>query len=172
MTKSISYIVSLFFLLNIPTGGICQTDQNDEEYSSCRPEYRFDGKKLILSEKEWKERLTPEQFRILRKGGTEPAFKNPYFDNKREGIYECAGCALPLFSSDQKYDSGSGWPSFWAPICHENVTVKRSFNPFASGKEVVCSRCEGHLGDVFKDGPPPTGNRYCVDSAAFNFIAR
>lgn len=139
-------------------------------FCDCPPQYRFDGKKLILTEAQWKEKLTPEQFYILRKGGTETAFKNAYFNNERHGIYQCAGCALPLYSSDAKFDSGTGWPSFTAPICQENVTLQKKINPFTSAKEVKCSRCDGHLGDLFKDGPLPAGTRYCMDSAALNFI--
>jgi len=132
--------------------------------------YHFDGKKLILTEKEWKQRLTPEQFKVLRRGGTEPAFHNEYADNKAEGMYLCAGCLLPLYSSEAKYNSGTGWPSFWEPICPENVSFQEDHSLFSSRIEVLCSRCGGHLGHVFDDGPPPTGTRYCMNSAALKFV--
>lgn len=137
----------------------------------CSPADQFDGEKLELTEKEWAKRLTPEQYRILRKGGTEAPFKNAYYRNEEPGKYLCAGCSLPLFSSDDKYDSGSGWPAFTAPICKENVAIQSSYNPFSSARGVRCARCDGHLGDVFKDGPPPNGIRYCIDSASLLFIA-
>lgn len=145
-------------------GGFCQTMD-----TGCSPQLRFDGKKLMLTKDQWKERLTPEQYKILREGGTEAPFKNAYFDNKKPGIYVCAACFLPLFSSKTKYESGTGWPSFWAPICPENVQLRKTFNPFSSKKEVLCSRCASHIGEVFSDGPPPTGERYCMNSTAMLF---
>ncbi|MFI5333880.1 MAG: peptide-methionine (R)-S-oxide reductase MsrB [Chlamydiales bacterium] len=130
---------------------------------------RFNGKKLILSEEEWKTRLTPEQFKILRTSGTERPFTNEYASHKAKGIYLCAGCTLPLFSSNAKFDSGTGWPSFTQPICSENLTLHEDKSLFSTRTEVRCSRCDGHLGHVFDDGPPPTGKRYCMNSAALTF---
>jgi peptide-methionine (R)-S-oxide reductase len=135
-------------------------------------EDRFDGKKLILTEDEWKKRLTPEQFSVLRKSGTECAFDNTYYDNHKDGTYVCAGCGLPLYSSESKYDSGTGWPSFTRPVSSENVSYKEDRKLSATRVEVVCSRCGGHLGHVFPDGPLPTGKRYCMNSTALNFIPR
>ena len=133
--------------------------------------YRFDGKKLKLSEKEWKKRLSPEQYKILRTKGTETACQNLFFDWKKTGHYVCAGCDLPLFSSSSKYDSGTGWPSFWEPVFPENVTFEEDRKLLTPRTEVLCSRCGGHLGHVFDDGPPPTGKRYCMNSAALKFIS-
>lgn len=134
--------------------------------------YRFDGKKVQLSDEEWKRRLTPEQYRILRKGGTERAFYNAYHDKKEEGIYECAGCGLPLYHSDSKYDSSTGWPSFFTPLCNENVSLSNEHGDMHARTEVICRRCGGHLGHLFHDGPPPTGMRYCMNSGAMKFIPK
>jgi peptide-methionine (R)-S-oxide reductase len=120
-------------------------------------------------EKDWKKVLTNEEYQILRKKGTELAFTGKYLNYKKDGMYVCAGCGNPLFSSETKFDSGSGWPSFWDVISKGSVELK-SDNSFGMKRvEVVCSRCGGHLGHVFDDGPRPTGNRFCINSLGLNF---
>lgn len=127
--------------------------------------------KIKLSDKEWKKRLTPEQFKVLRKEGTERAFTSPLYDEKRAGTYVCAGCDLPLFKSDTKYNSGTGWPSFWDTI-PGHVKTKRDFKLFVPRTEYHCARCEGHQGHVFEDGPQPTSLRYCNNGVALKFIPK
>lgn len=125
--------------------------------------------KLTLSDAEWRERLTPQQYHVLREHGTERAFTGEYEDNKEAGLYRCAGCDLPLFDSVHKYDSGSGWPSFTAPVGQEVVSMIEDRSLGMLRVEIRCARCEGHLGHVFPDGPGPAGLRYCMNSASLDF---
>ena len=126
-------------------------------------------KKMPKSETEWKTCLTPEECHILREKGTEVPFTGKYVHNKKKGMYVCAGCGAELFSSDTKYDSGTGWPSFWKAVSKTNVKMKPDNNLFMHRTEVLCKKCGGHLGHVFDDGPQPTGQRFCINSAALNF---
>ncbi len=125
--------------------------------------------KMQLTDAEWRERLTPEQYSVLRQGGTERAFAGALDANKASGLYMCAGCGTPLFASDHKFDSGSGWPSYTAPVSDAAVDEHRDTSHGMVRIEVRCAKCEGHLGHVFPDGPGPEGLRYCINSASLDF---
>lgn len=127
------------------------------------------GEKVNKTDQEWKEILTKEQYHVLREKGTERAFTGKYHDNKKEGVYKCAACGQPLFDSQTKFDSGTGWPSYFQPIDEKNVETETDTSFFMKRTEVHCSRCGGHLGHIFEDGPKPTGLRYCINSASLQF---
>lgn len=127
--------------------------------------------KIEKSESEWRAQLTPEQFEVLRRAGTEPAFSGRYHATKDTGLYRCAGCDAALFRSGAKFDSGTGWPSFWEPVAQDAVAERSDHSHGMIRSEVICAACEGHLGHVFPDGPPPTGRRYCMNSASLRLDA-
>jgi peptide-methionine (R)-S-oxide reductase len=164
-------ILSLIFLF-VMNGLRMNADAAGNQDGSSAPKggYAYMGDKVTKTDAEWKKILTPEQYDVLRHEGTERAFTGKYWDNHQKGLYVCAGCGLPLFASDTKFDSGTGWPSFYQPVHAQNVETKEDDSLFMKRVEVRCPRCGGHLGHVFEDGPKPTGLRYCINSAAIGFV--
>ena len=157
------------FLAVLVSLGACGGNQTTTPSNAPRAEVAERSDRVSKSAAEWRDQLTAQEFYVLREKGTERAFTGEYHDHKAKGIYTCAGCGLELFESATKFDSGTGWPSYGKPIASDRVKVGLDTSLGMTRDEVVCARCDGHLGHVFPDGPPPTGQRYCINSVSLDF---
>lgn len=165
--------INVLAFIAILIGYSCNEQPTEyEQLSGVQSAQPIDTNKVVKTEKEWREQLTAEQYYVTREAGTERAFTGAYWDHKESGVYRCICCDLPLFSSETKFKSGTGWPSFYQPISEASVDIHIDKQYGMVREEVVCSRCDAHLGHVFDDGPEPTGLRYCMNSASLKFVKK
>lgn len=164
----LSVIASLVLLFACSSSITSSNTKNNEQDGRIK----YPGEKVVKTDSEWKSILSDFDYYVLRESGTEKSFSGEFWDNHQDGIYTCKGCGLELFDSNTKFESGTGWPSYYQPINPTHVGEIKDYTHGWSRVEVVCNRCDGHLGHVFKDGPKPTGLRYCINSASLDFVKR
>jgi len=169
--KQMNRILLLSITIFLFSACTSKSQSNNETKEETSYVNNYKGEKLVKSEEEWKDQLSEKEFYVLREKGTERSGTGPLLNEKRAGTFVCNGCQLPLFDSETKFESGTGWPSFYAPVVEENIATATDYHIGYARTEIMCARCDGHLGHVFKDGPKPTGLRYCLNSVSLEFVS-